>query len=310
MIKTNLALAAILSLFFMGACNGIASGGKNISTPQDSVSYLLGFDYGSNIAREMEHFPGGMNREEFITAFPAGFEGKEAPIAVENGQTYIMTYIRASQAAENDTTGTLFKPTNKDSVSSVLGFEYGSNISEGIGTFPGELDKTLFLEAFTSGFNGDSARLEVDDTRSFIMAYAEKAQEEENEKALAENKKFLDKNAEKKGVETTESGLQYSIITEGTGEKPTEESQVKVHYHGTLVDGTVFDSSVDRGEPATFGANQVIAGWTEALQLMPTGSKWKLYIPSELAYGANSPSPDIPANSILIFEVELLEIVE
>ena len=122
--------------------------------------------------------------------------------------------------------------------------------------------------------------------------------------------KFLEENKVKEGVTTTESGLQYEIIIVGEGTIPTADSKVRVHYHGTLLDGTVFDSSVDRGEPATFGVNQVIKGWTEALQLMPVGSKWKLVIPSALAYGDRGAGGDIGPNSTLIFEVELLEIVE
>lgn len=124
---------------------------------------------------------------------------------------------------------------------------------------------------------------------------------------IAKGDKFMAENATKEGVVTLPSGLQYKIITQGTGAIPTTESQVKVHYHGTLIDGTVFDSSVDRGEPITFGVTQVIPGWTEALQLMPVGSKWILYIPYSLAYGDRDGGP-IPAYSNLIFEVELIDI--
>lgn len=124
---------------------------------------------------------------------------------------------------------------------------------------------------------------------------------------IAKGDKFMAENATKEGVVTLPSGLQYKIITQGTGAIPTTESQVKVHYHGTLIDGTVFDSSVDRGEPITFGVTQVIPGWTEALQLMPVGSKWMLYIPYSLAYGDRDGGP-IPAYSNLIFEVELIDI--
>ena len=120
--------------------------------------------------------------------------------------------------------------------------------------------------------------------------------------------KFLQENKKNKKVKVTPSGLQYEILKEGKGEKPTETSQVKVHYHGTTIDGKVFDSSVDRGEPIVFGLNQVIKGWTEGVQLMPIGSKFKFYIPQELAYGENSPSPAIKPYSTLIFEVELLGI--
>ncbi len=126
---------------------------------------------------------------------------------------------------------------------------------------------------------------------------------------LEEGISFLEENKKRKGVTTTESGLQYEVLVEGDGPKPTETSSVTVHYHGTLIDGTVFDSSVERGEPAKFGVTQVIAGWTEALQLMPVGSKWKVYLPTEIAYGANPrPGGPIKPNMALIFEIELISI--
>lgn len=135
-------------------------------------------------------------------------------------------------------------------------------------------------------------------------------QKEKEESAAKESEAFLAENAKKEGVTTLDSGLQYEVISQSEGEtgKPKASDTVKVHYHGTLVDGTVFDSSVERGSPAEFTVSGVIAGWVEALQLMEVGDKWKLYIPAELAYGSRSPSPKIPANSALIFEVELLEI--
>ncbi len=131
------------------------------------------------------------------------------------------------------------------------------------------------------------------------------------EPAVAENTpgdSFLAENAKKEGVKTTASGLQYLVMKSGTGATPKLSDGVKVHYHGTLINGTVFDSSVERGEPISFPVSGVIAGWTEALQLMKVGDKWKLFIPAKLAYGDQSPSPKIPANSPLIFEVELLGI--
>jgi FKBP-type peptidyl-prolyl cis-trans isomerase FklB len=128
------------------------------------------------------------------------------------------------------------------------------------------------------------------------------------EVAKAQSKKFLDENAKKDGVVVTASGLQYEVITEGTGNKPTESDSVSVHYHGTLVDGTVFDSSVERGQPATFGVTQVIKGWVEGLQLMNVGSKYRFFIPSGLAYGDHG-AGSIPPGAALIFEVELLSIV-
>ena len=119
---------------------------------------------------------------------------------------------------------------------------------------------------------------------------------------------FLVENAKKEGVKTTASRLQYKVIKSGTGATPKPTDTVKVHYHGTLTNGTVFDSSVERGEPISFPVSGVIPGWTEALQLMKVGDKWKLFIPAKLAYGEQSPSPQIPPNSVLLFEVELLGI--
>ena len=141
-----------------------------------------------------------------------------------------------------------------------------------------------------------------------LQAQQQQEQEASNLTAIEEGEKFLAENGQKENVVTTESGLQYKIIKNGNGIRPTLDAQVEVHYHGTLIDGTVFDSSVDRGTPATFGVSQVIAGWTEALQLMSEGSKWELYIPYSLAYGERGSPPVIGPYSTLIFEVELIKI--
>lgn len=131
-------------------------------------------------------------------------------------------------------------------------------------------------------------------------------QKEAAAKALAGGQQFLKENTQREGIVTTASGLQYEILQEGEGDKPTLSSKVTTHYHGTLVDGTVFDSSVERGEPSSFGVNQVIKGWQEGIPLMSAGAKYRFYIPQDLAYGMRSPSSSIPPGSMLIFEVELL----
>ncbi len=146
--------------------------------------------------------------------------------------------------------------------------------------------------------------------QAYMQTYFMEASTRDAKKTKEEGEKFLNENKTKKDVITTESGLQYQVVTEGTGEKPTAEDKVKVHYTGTLLDGTVFDSSVERGEPAEFGVGQVIKGWTEVLQLMPAGSKYIVWIPSELAYGERGAGGDIKPNSTLKFEIELLEIVK
>lgn len=175
-----------------------------------------------------------------------------------------------------------------------------------------ELNKQAILLGLTNAIKKES--LLIDNSSEMVQNKINALQErEQEEKAkasaeiIAKGDRFMAENATKQGVVTLPDGLQYKVIKQGKGAIPTTEDRVKVHYHGTLIDGTVFDSSVDRGEPITFGVTQVIQGWTEALQLMPVGSKWILYIPYNLAYGDRDGGP-IPAYSNLIFEVELLDI--
>lgn len=153
-----------------------------------------------------------------------------------------------------------------------------------------------------------TGKISAEQSNQVIQSFLGELSKEANKGLIAEGENFLAENSKKDGVTTLPSGLQYEIITEGSGEKPTAESQVTTHYHGMLLDGKVFDSSVERGQPATFGVNQVIKGWTEALQLMPVGSKWKLFIPYDLAYGEQGAGADIKPFSALIFEVDLLSI--
>lgn len=202
--------------------------------------------------------------------------------------------------------------SNIDSVSYAIGILVGANNLQQLESAPG--GNEMNLEAMSAAFHiattkGEMAISEAE-AQSLIQAYFTSAGERISQKNLEEGNAFLETNKAREGVTTTESGLQYEVLTEGTGAKPTAEDQVRVHYHGTLIDGKIFDSSVDRGEPAVFGVSQVIPGWTEALQLMPVGSKWKIYIPSEIGYGANGAGADIAPNSVLVFEVELLEIVK
>lgn len=151
------------------------------------------------------------------------------------------------------------------------------------------------------------AEAELQAALATVQERAHKVAAQAAEKQLAAGKEYLEKNKAKPGVKVTASGLQYEVLATGTGPKPTETNTVKVHYHGTLTDGTVFDSSVERGEPIEFPVTGVIKGWVEALQLMSVGDKWRLTIPAELAYGARS-TGKIPGNSVLVFEVELLGI--
>ncbi|MEY2948977.1 MAG: hypothetical protein RLZZ248_178 [Bacteroidota bacterium] len=153
-------------------------------------------------------------------------------------------------------------------------------------------------------------KIDVEAANTMVQQFIQNQKMSQYETKIAEEKAFFEENAQRSEVQTLPSGLQYEEIIEGNGPIPTLNDKVTVHYHGTLLDGTVFDSSVDRGTPATFGVGQVIAGWVEALQLMPTGAKWKLYIPYNLAYGERGAGPTIQPYSSLIFEVELIEIAE
>ncbi len=153
------------------------------------------------------------------------------------------------------------------------------------------------------------AGLDDGQVNNIIMAYMQQKRSEKSSGVRKAGEAFLEENKKKEGVITTASGLQYTIITQGTGPKPTATDKVKVHYHGTLIDGRVFESSVDRGEPIVYPVNGFVPGWIEALQMMPVGSKWKLFVPSNLAYGDNDSGPLIKAGSTLIFEMELLEIM-
>jgi FKBP-type peptidyl-prolyl cis-trans isomerase FklB len=153
-------------------------------------------------------------------------------------------------------------------------------------------------------------KIDVEAANTMVQQFIQNQKMSQYETKIAEEKAFFEENAQRSEVLTLPSGLQYEEIIEGNGPIPTLNDKVTVHYHGTLLDGTVFDSSVDRGTPATFGVGQVIAGWVEALQLMPTGAKWKLYIPYNLAYGERGAGPTIQPYSSLIFEVELIEIAE
>jgi FKBP-type peptidyl-prolyl cis-trans isomerase FklB len=192
-----------------------------------------------------------------------------------------------------------------DSVSYCIGLSIGTNLQS---SPMKEINYLAVAKGMEDAFGG---KMTIDqyEANRIISTYMQRLESQNSLTNKADGEKFLEENKAKSGVITLESGLQYRIIREGTGPKPKLTDNVTVHYHGTLIDGTVFDSSVDRGEPASFPVNGVIQGWQEALQLMPVGSKWELVIPADLAYGSRPmPGSKIQANSVLIFEVELISI--
>ena len=194
-----------------------------------------------------------------------------------------------------------------DKVSYALGLSIGNNFQNaGIK----ELQLDDFMQGLKDVLTEAKPSISYEEAKQVINEYFVKLQEEKLRLNKEAGEEFLLINKHRAGVVTLPSGLQYQILKKGTGPKPKSYEKVKCHYHGTLINGTVFDSSVQRGQPAIFGVNQVIKGWVEALQLMPVGSKWRLFIPSDLAYGERGAGEMIEPNSALIFDVELLDIVK
>ena len=192
-----------------------------------------------------------------------------------------------------------------DKISYALGLSLGNNLLQsGIKS----LDYQQLAKAIQDVFEKKEPEITYQEAQAILNDFFQSLQEKQNSRNIEEGKAFLAENAKRKEVTTLPSGLQYEIIQKGEGPTPKASDTVEVHYHGTLIDGNVFDSSVLRGEPAVFGVTQVIQGWVEALQLMPVGSKWKLFIPSDLAYGANGAGQAIGPHTALVFEVELLGI--
>ncbi len=233
--------------------------------------------------------------------------GQQAPAAKPPATS--TTKTRRAPAAKTQTV--LALTTQKDKFSYALGMNLGTNLHKQ--SVP--VDPNILMRGLRDALAGGKTALTEDQARAALMEVQNemrKKQQEQMQAAGEVNKKegdaFLVANKTKEGVVTLPSGLQYKIVTPGTGPKPTATDSVVCNYRGTLINGTEFDSSYKRGEPATFPVGGVIKGWTEALQLMPVGSKWQLFVPSDLAYGERSPGPEIAPDSTLIFEVELLSI--
>lgn len=229
-----------------------------------------------------------------------------ALVACNNNESGSTGVIPEAQAEEKS--AAMFK--NEDQKAS---YAIGLRMGEGFARDLGEIDLEMYYKGVQDGFKGNKPQLGPEDVVATMQALQARKMEEQQQamaKAADDNKAsseaFLNKNKARKEVTTTASGLQYEVIKKGKGDKPGETDTVNVHYHGTLPDGTVFDSSVERGEPISFAVNGVIKGWTEALQLMQVGDKWKLYIPADLAYGGRGAGPAIGPNQALVFDVELL----
>ena len=244
---------------------------------------------------------------------PAATTQPASPTSATPAKAQTPAAKRPAPAAKSSTPLTL--KTQKEKFSYALGMNTGERMAQGLHDKSVPFDPAIMARGLKDGLTGGKTLLtdaEAQAVLTEVQTELRKKQDEKTHAAGEANKKdgdaFLAANKGKEGVVTLPSGLQYKILTAGTGPKPTADDSVVCNYRGTLINGTEFDSSYKRGEPATFPVSGVIKGWTEALQLMPVGSKWQLFVPSDLAYGERGPSPEIGPNSTLIFEVELISI--
>ncbi len=286
---------AMIAMISFAACKSESNKSSAEYSSVDNASYALGLNYGKNFMKDSLVVDFSRMEKAMSDVIAKGdIEMKDAEM-----QQTLRSYFVDS-----------IKPDN-DKFSYALGYSIAKNLAQ-------QGFESMNLDEFNKGrkdlMAGKSTRIELSQLDSVIGSYQQEQMEvlqakrkAEAAKNLAEGQAFLAENAKKEGVKTTASGLQYTVLKEGTGKQPKATDQVTVHYVGKLLDGTTFDSSVDRGEPATFGLSQVIKGWTEGVQLMKEGAKYKFFIPAELAYGENSP-PAIPGNSALVFEVELIKV--
>ena len=290
MKKLNIFLAvALMTAFVFTSCDNNKTKLPTLKNQLDSLNYAFGLANGNGI------------KQYYLAADSANADSLKIKIA-------------SLLKGLND--GLNAKVDEKHPELSELGKNIGSALKEqtksglmGDSTLTVDID--IIKQGLINGLKGSTVQMKPEEAQMYLQTTMQKIQEQKMERQFGANKtageKFLATNKSKAGVITTASGLQYEVIKKGNGPLPTDTSRVKVHYHGTLIDGTTFDSSIDRGEPAVFGVNQVIKGWTEALKLMPVGSKYKLYIPQELAYGGQDQGAIKPF-SALIFDVELLSI--
>ena len=301
--------AALLAIAAMATSATVsAQDKKSLDTERDKVSYLIGLDVGRSIAPVGPDMDWVAFEKAIRNAFDGGKPLLDEAQAKSVGQTLMQRIgARNGQAPA----GTQPPALAKDKV----GYLVGSDVGRSLAPIKAEFDLATMLQgARVALANGKSLLAEAEATalrEAFSQRLQAKMAAETSaaaEKNRTEGTAFLARNKQVKGVFTTPSGLQYMILRQGTGPRPKPSERVKVNYHGTLLDGSVFDSSVDRGRPAEFALNQVIPGWTEGVGMMPVGGKYRFWIPSNLAYGEKGP-PGIGPNATLVFDVELMEVL-
>ena len=289
MKKRNIIFTTIvIVLFTLVSCGGSSTKTKmpKLNNELDSMNYAYGMFNGNELKSMFAHEPDSAEYkiEQLLKGMLAGISGQPSDdMQMEQTALQVGNFLKHQRdhGLMNDSTL--------------------------------KLNYNLVRQGLVNGIKSKHQLMTFEEAQVYLESTMMKREEEMNERLYGKNKeegaKFFSENAEKEGIITTESGLQYEVLEAGNGPKPALEDQVKVHYHGTLLNGEVFDSSIERGTPANFGVGQVIPGWIEGLQLMPVGSKYRFYIPYDLAYGGRATS-SIPPYSALIFDVELLDIIE
>lgn len=319
---------SILILVILGiglslqSCHNKANNNKanvKLENKADSVNYAWGVYWGDSYKSALSELP-EVDYDVFLDNFKNYMFSKGKYMSLEDAEKVMSEFFPKYNDMVKDETGqTKLTPGvdyDKKDISAAMGTFSADNAQNGFADMPCGFDKDMFYYGVEASLKGKKVALDPTEASSIIDAYSEEvraaqmASEAELEAAAKDNNaEYLANNKTKEGMITTESGLQYRVIRQGRGDKPKANSTVKVHYTGTLTDGTKFDSSYDRGKPAEFPVNGVIPGWQEGLQLMPVGSKYEFVIPPELGYGSRDLG-SIPPNSILLFEVELLGIVK
>ncbi|HEY5591758.1 MAG TPA: FKBP-type peptidyl-prolyl cis-trans isomerase [Paludibacter sp.] len=285
MKKLNIFIAvALVAAFTFSSCDSNKSKLPTLKTQIDSLNYAFGLANGAGI--KDYYIKGDSAKQKIATLLKGMKEGMKGEVVKENVELVELGTKIGSSLKEQTKSGLMGDSTLK-------------------------VDVKLIKQGLVNGLKGSKIQMTPQEAQTYLQKTMQALQAKKMEAQYGPNKKagelFLVENAKKPGVITTASGLQYEILIKGNGPLPSDTSKVKVNYHGTLIDGTVFDSSVDRKAPVVFPVNQVIKGWTEALKLMPVGSKFKLYVPQQLAYG-NGGQGAIKPFSMLIFEVELISI--
>lgn len=278
---------------------------KSLNTERQKVSYALGLD----VARAFQPIAGDIDMAALRKAVDNALAGGQPLISMEEAQATdaaLRTAMaaRSGQPVPGQAPGSAPPPVDKHKVGLMLG-SYA--IGPSLAGLKDEIDLDTLFGALTTVFSGGTPSMDPQQAQAVLQAFGSSRQAQQAERNRAAGAEFLAHNKTQKGVITTASGLQYLVLRQGSGERPTATSKVRVNYEGKLLDGTVFDSSYQRGEPAEFGLGQVIPGWTEGLQLMPVGAKYRFWIPSELAYGSKgTPGGPIGPDAALTFDVELL----